>query len=166
MHSGVFLVVEADSREEAIDLAQEFANDTNWSDWNEHEGRWKGILDGGVLRYSDDSKRFNELVDGAIQNTSAGLNELLNYVGDLTIRELVTDNRYRLGNDDSEDPRDIDEFLALHRSKKALNIVYGDFSQDMFFFDIKDYANNRTSLDRRIMENPDKQYLLMWDFHS
>lgn len=165
MHSGVMLVVEADSREEAIDLAHEFANDTNWSDWNEHEGRWKGILDGGVLRYSDDSKKFNELVDNAINNTDAGLNELLNYVGDLTIRELVTNANYRMGLPENES-RDIDEFLALHRSKKALNIVYGDFAPDMFFFDIKGYANNRTALDQRIMENPDKQHLLMWDFHS
>lgn len=176
MHTGIVLAVEADDARSAVALAQHFnENNANWSDWNEHGGRWDDVTPDSVLRYSDDPSRFIEIINTFKQYTFDAKYRYLEELGDVTIKELVTDKKYlpfseRVGDKpaemtEEERERYLDESLAVFRAKKLLQIHDGEFCPDSHFYDINEYTVSDKYLLKRIEETPKEQFLVVWDYH-
>lgn len=173
MHTGIVLVVEADDAESAVAEVEHFnEHNAQWSDWNEHGGRWGEVVPNAVLQYSENPALFDETVDKFRGFTMDEQIRLLSDIGDVTVKELVTDPKYKFGRNEpvkemtsEERDRYFDETLAVYRAKKLLQIVDGDFSQMSHFYDITAYSSNEKYLLERIERNASKQFLVVWDYH-
>ena len=173
MHTGIVLVVEADDADSAV-AEVEYFNEHNagWSDWNTHGGRWESVVPNAVLRYADNPELFTQTVEkfkGFIVEEKL---RLLGDVGDVSIKELVTNPKYDfrrnepikdMNPDDRE--RYLDDTLAIYRAKQLLKIVDGEFSQQAHFYDVANYTTDDKYLLERIKENPNNQFLVVWDYH-
>jgi hypothetical protein len=175
MHTGIVLAIEADSKEEAVQKI-EFFNEHNasWSDWSEHGGRWEDVVEGAVLRYSDDPTRFNEVVLEFRKSTEISKARYLEELGDVTVKELVTSEEYLPFHKKSEKIKEmtdeereeyLDKSLALWRAKKLLQLQDGEFGSDQHFYDAESYSVSDEYLLRRIEENPSRQFIVVWDYH-
>lgn len=177
MHTGIALVVQADSAEEAVACVENFnEHNAHWSDWNEHGGRWSEVTEGSVLRYSDNPEKFNEIVERFKNSKKAEMERFIAEVGDLTIKEIITNPKYRYGQplnidglseEEAKKAREehLDNALKLWQAKKLLKLVDGDFGENQHFFDADEYTSEDNYLNDRIKENPDKQFIVIWDYH-
>jgi len=180
MHTGIALVVQAKSAEQAITCVEHFnEHNAQWSDWNEHGGRWSDVIEGAVLRYSDDPKKFNELVEEFKGYKKAEMARFIAEVGDLSVKELVTNPKYRYGSGNplndveglSEEEKKkareeyLDNSLKLWQAKKLLKLVDGEFGENQHFFDADAHTTEDNYLNERIKENPDEQFIVIWDYH-
>lgn len=171
MHTGILLAVEADDKESAVAQAESFAEYAEWSDWNEQGGRF-AKLEESVLRYSDNPELFMDLVEKHQAFTEDEIRDALDRVGNLTVSELVINPRYRLFGDEDEDspsietkPKDTMEAFSVFSASRVLRLVAGYFTADTHFWDISWGTRSSKNLKARIEENPDKQYVIVWDFH-
>lgn len=190
MHTGIVFAVEADDAEEAISILDGAIYEGQlapWSDWSEHAGRWSDVCDSGVLRYSDNPEQFNKIVDDFRETTEQVLVEFVRDYGHLTLDELIGDPRYSFGFDrdefteethrdraeaglaeeDAEEKkrRDLKDSLATYNAIRALEITQGRFTSDTHFYDFSGSSINRRWLNERIEKDPERQYLVVWDFH-
>jgi hypothetical protein len=173
MHTGIVLVVEAEDAESAVAEVEHFnEHNAQWSDWNEHGGRWSEVVPNAVLQYSENPALFEATVDKFRGFTMDEQVRLLSDIGDVTVKELVTDPKYRFGRNEpvknmtpEERDRYFDETLAVYRAKQLLKIVDGDFSQMSHFYDVQAYSSNEKYLLERIEREPNKQFLVVWDYH-
>ena len=176
MHTGILLAVEAESPEDAIAVAADFAQHVEWSDWNEHSGRWFDEMKGGVLRYTDDPELFLKKVADFQESTEVSIKETVEQVGHLTIEELLTENRYNFypfgenkidtsGWSEEEKQILMNDSFALYRAIKGMKIAYGEFTPDTHFWDVPGGLRTSYFLNERIKENPEKQFIVMYDFH-
>lgn len=184
MHTGIILAVEAEDAEDALARAESFVESVHWSDWNEHNGRWSGTIPDGVLRYSDNPELFNETVDNFIESTDKEEIDLIKAVGHLSVEELITDPRYDYNFDEFRSEEEIAEerkrFEALSdedkkvysnekshrwRATKLLRMNSMEFLPETHFWDVEWHTRGRSRLDQRIKENPEKQFIVVWDFH-
>lgn len=190
MHTGIVFAVEADDAEEAIAMINTAIDEerfAEWSDWSEPSGRWSDVVEGGVLRYSDNPEKFNQIVDKFRESTEQVLIDFVKDYGHLTLDELVGDPRYSFGFDrdefTEETHRDraekglveerteeerrqvIKDSLASYKSIRALEIVQGRFTSDSHFYDYSGSSLSRKWLNERIAKDPEKQFVVVWDFH-
>lgn len=183
MHTGIILAIEADDADEAVSCVESFIeNNANWSDWNEIGGRWSSVIEGNVLCYKDDPEEFNRIVDSFIESTNREEIELIKEVGHLSVEELVSDPRYNFDlfmsdeareaeqeelkslSDEEKRKRSLEKFYCW-RAIKLLRMNNGEFVPETHFFDAEWNTRTRNELDKRIAANPEKQYLVVWDFH-
>lgn len=160
MHSGIALAVQADDAEDAVARAERFNEySAHWSDWSEHGGRWSDVVEGSVLRYSDNPEKFRSIVENFQNSTQSETKRLMELVGDLSIKELVTDPKYRfstgMGN----------LGLRLWQANKLLSITQGTFCPEQHFYDTEEYTEQTKYMDERIAKDPDKQFIVIWDYH-
>lgn len=180
MHTGIALVVQADDAESAVAEVENFnEHNAQWSDWNEHGGRWRDVVEGAVLRYSDNPEKFRELVEQFQSYKKATMERYIAEVGDFTIKEIVTNPKYRYGTkgnplnvdglseEEAKKVREewLDNSLKLFQAKKLLKLVNGDFGEEQHFFDAEAFTTEDNYLEERIKENPDKQFIVIWDYH-
>jgi hypothetical protein len=174
MHTGIVLAVQADDPNDAVgkvDIFNEHA--AHWSDWNEHGGRWSEVVKGAVLRYSDNPERFAELVKEFRGYTETSKNRYVEQLGDVTVKELATNPKYGVlpprqdGVEPTEEERDqaLRDYLSRFWAKRLLEIVDGNFTCDQHFFDVDGGTAGEEFLTERIKNNPDQQFLVVWDYH-
>lgn len=175
MHSGIVLAVVADDPVEAVALVEQF-NETNahWSDWNDHGGRWMDEIPNGVLRYTDNPTLFMQTVEKFMGYTQKTVKGYLDDLHNKTIGELVTDPKYRFPNgmgnkvdDETEEEKHerLHNSLAVWRAQRLLEVVAGAFTSDQHFNDCEYGIAHDGELKKRILENPEKQFIVMWDYH-
>lgn len=182
MHTAIIFTVEAEDKAQALDYVSEFAHETSWSDWNELGGRWADLTEGAILKYSDNPEKFMELVEMAKGWYNHFISRALQEVGHLTIRELVEDPRYDFASDwsrqeslrmqqqgASEDERRdmMTRGLSKWQARRVLNVISGDFQPETGWLDLGVFSElgDATDLEERIKDNPDRQFLVVWDFH-
>ena len=173
MHTGIVLVVEADDAEDAVAEVENFnEHNAHWSDWNCHGGRWADEVPNAVISYTENPSLFTETVEKFKNYIVAERNRLIADVADVTVKELVTNPKYKFGRnlpvkDMTDEERDqyFMETLAVFRAKQLLAMVDGDFGANAHFYDIKEYTMNDEYLVERIKENPNNQFLVVWDYH-
>lgn len=173
MHTGIVLVVEADDADEAVAEVENFnEHNAHWSDWNTHGGRWADVVPNAVISYTENPALFTETVEKFKQFIVEERDRLIRDVGDVSIKELVTDPKYKFARNEpvkdmTPEERDqyFNETLALYRAKQLLKLADGDFSAQAHFYDIKEYTTQDTYLLERIKENPNNQFLVVWDYH-
>jgi hypothetical protein len=177
MHTGIALVVQADDAESAVAEVENFnEHNAQWSDWNEHGGRWRDVIEGAVLRYSDNPEKFREIVEQFKGFKKAEMERYIAEVGDITIKEIVTNPKFRWGQplnveglseEEAMKAREehLDNALKLWQAKKLLKLVDGEFGENQHFFDADAQTTEDNYLNDRIKENPDRQFLVIWDYH-
>lgn len=183
MHTGIVLAIEAEDAEDAVARIETFIESrAHWSDWNEIGGRWSTVIDGNVLCYTDDPETFNQVVNDFIESTNSEEIQLLKEVGHLSVEELVSDPRYNFsfamsdeeraaenkeleGLSDEERRKRSNDKFSRYRASKLLRMNGDEFLPETHFFDAEWDTRARYELDKRIAKNPEKQYLVVWDFH-
>jgi hypothetical protein len=177
MHTGIAIVVEADDATHAVCVVEQFnEHNAQWSDWNEHGGRWSDVVEGSVLRYSDNPDKFRQILEQFRAFTEIDRSRLLEQVGELRVGELVSDPKYQFytkpnvnGLSDAEAERvrneSLTDSLKLWRAIKLLELAQGTFGPDQHFFDAEAHAPDLRQLDERVAANPDRQFLVIWDYH-
>jgi hypothetical protein len=177
MHVVAAIAVEARDADDAVRRVESFNEEyASWSDWGEHGGRWSDVVEGSVLRYADDPAKFREIVEKFRGFTEFDRNRLLEEVGELRVGELVSDPKYQFftkpnvdGLPDAEAARvrneSLTDSLKLFRAIKLLELAQGTFGPDQHFFDAEAHAADTRLLDERVAANPDRQFLVIWDYH-
>lgn len=180
MHTGIVLVTVAEDADEAVDNIHNFnEHNANWSDWNEHGGRWRSEVEGAVLRYTDNPELFMETINKFQEYTDGAKKRLIDELGNLTIKELATDPKYSWssyknmnigGKSFQELPKEersriLDDSLAVWRASRLLEMLNGSFQSETHFYDTTEYTVKSDYLLERIKENPENQFLVVWDYH-
>ncbi len=168
MHSLVIFSTVAESEREAHDKVSAFINENcHWSDWNEIGGRWDGFIEGkNVFSYKENPEAFLDAVKKAIEYRTESINRLIVDVGSKTLAEIVGNPKYyEPTSPDSDMDRTIDELLTAYRAKVLLGIVTHESGPEQTFFDTEDHRGDDRTLRKRIESDPDKQWLVVWDFH-
>jgi hypothetical protein len=163
MHTGHVLLVQAESADDAEQIARRHSEEQGWSDWNEMGGRWSDIVPNSVLRYSENKELFYTTITNFGNLTLKEREETRARIGHLTINEILDAN----ASNETYDA-DSDKWLCNYFAHRILENSYADrHTPETYVFDVEDYSNDpyakRALL--RCVENPEQQYLVMWDYH-
>jgi hypothetical protein len=163
MHTGHVLLVQAESADDAEQIARRHSEEQDWSDWNEMGGRWSDIVPNSVLRYSENKELFYTTITNFGNLTLKEREETRARIGHLTINEILDAN----ASNETYDA-DSDKWLCNYFAHRILENSYADrHTPETYVFDVEDYSNDpyakRALL--RCVENPEQQYLVMWDYH-
>jgi len=163
MHTGHVLLVQAESADDAEQIARRHSEEQDWSDWNEMGGRWSDIVPNSVLRYSENKELFYTTITNFGNLTLKEREETRARIGHLTINEILDAN----ASNETYDA-DSDKWLCNYFAHRILENPYADrHTPETYVFDVEDYSNDpyakRALL--RCVENPEQQYLVMWDYH-
>jgi hypothetical protein len=167
MHIGHILLVEATDKTEAenkvTDFVQVYAQD-GWSDWSEIGGRWDGEFDGSnILCYKGNEELFEKKIKLWQDSMESDLERFIEQVGSYTISELVS-----IGKKNESDDKNYfgDDYLAVYRAKKALELVEPQgYNHQTQVFDIEYHSANLKAFRTRVADKPENQYAVIWDFH-
>jgi hypothetical protein len=171
MHSYHRIAVEADNPEEAVALAQEFSNQQAWSDWNNVGNPKNPEM---VFSYESNPTKFVEEMNKAWGWTEGNISEAVKKYGDITLRELLTDPKYDFANSTpintesatkEEKEKHFDEYMAIWKVGKAFSILNKNYTQDTMFYDASYYSIEPTNLKERIVTDPDRQWIVIVDYH-
>lgn len=185
MHTSILFAVQANSPEDAVDRVYNFTDRLEWSDWNEHQGRWEGEIPNGVICYSEDKDLFLSTLDKYVMSTNQEEIEFLKQVGHLTVEELISDPRYSYNIEkcyasDAEKEAERQEFLSMskeeqelhafdqlyqYRALKLFEMNMGRCIPETHFYDAEEGTRSPLPLKERFENAPEKQYLVMWDLH-
>lgn len=185
MHTYILLAVHADSANNVSDIVETFNRDfATWSDWSDvWNDKDNNLGSEGVLCYKDDPKTFLDTVQQYHDATMKGVMADLKHVGKLTVWELamIKENRIfgglddptmleaskdrKLGKEGTPGGNNGDSSLNVYRSLNVLNIIDGQFVDGQHFFDVEAHTPNMDSLMKRIKKEPNKQWLIIWDYH-
>ena len=163
MHTGHVLLVQAESADDAEQIARRHSEEQDWSDWNEMGGRWSDIVPNSVLRYSENKELFYTTITNFGNLTLKEREETRARIGHLTINEILDANESNETYD-----AESDKWLCNYFAHRIMESSYADrHTPETYVFDVEDYSNDpyakRALL--RCVENPEQQYLVMWDYH-
>jgi hypothetical protein len=158
MHVLHFIAVEADTAEEAVrEVEIVLENDESpvfpWSDWAVVGGRWED--EGKVHAYSDDPEKFNGFLERARTNRVEELHRLLNSID---VEKAIAIAQNYQGEDIGYNP-------DLYRLRQALCIADDYGKHDQFFYDLKEWTGHFTYVKERCLHAPDRQFIVLVDFH-
>jgi hypothetical protein len=163
MHTGHILLVQAESADDAEQIARRHSEEQEWSDWNELGGRWSNVVEGSVLQYTKNKELFYSLTTQFGTLTLAEIAEARAKVGHLTINEILdaasSEQRYEV---------ESDKWLCNYFAGRLLDTTYEDrHTPETYLFDVEDYSNDPYAKKAllRCIENPEQQYLVVWDYH-
>ena len=173
MHTHIILAVQADSHEEAVEVANGW-NESNasWSDWYTVGGRYDN--EGDTISYAETPEKFMELVKRNMAWTQQAKDDFLEGFGDITLKDILTNPKYsfrtmerNITGELTNEQRDqmLTDSLVMFRAKRALKLYDGDFTSDQHFFDTVEYSADAVGLVERTKENPSEQYLVVMDYH-
>lgn len=167
MHVAQVMLVQADTIGDAMDEVRSRLEEApEWSDWHNANygsdsfaGRWEGTYFGeknehDALRYSDDPALAENTIFEAISSRRAEIEAL---------RERVRKSGYDplTAEFDPEGSWNMDAF-ALQRLIKLLE---HDWNSDSAIYDLEDWNASLASFRKRVADAPDKQWLVVVDFH-
>lgn len=168
MHTVQIILVEIEDEE--TDSPQEFAesflqnaseNGGEWFDWygglgEGLAGRWAGeIFEGDVLRYSDNPELAEKVIEEALATRQKEIEWAQSIVEGTSIETISY-------NSDDEARRDQVGY-ALYKMGQLLSNFW---CPDSGIYDSVAWDANLKSFRDRVQKNPEKQYLVVVDFHS
>ena len=167
MHTAQIILVEIE--DEDTDLPQAFAESFldnaleaggTWFDWfgglgEGLAGRWAGeVVEGDVLRYSDNPELAEEIIAKFLERRQKEVEYAQSVIDGCGVESLS----YDFDNQEKYDR----EGYALYKMGKILT---NDWCAESGVFDSKYWSANLESFRERVRENPEKQYLVVVDFH-
>lgn len=163
MHTGHILLVQAESADDAEQIARRHSEELEWSDWNELGGRWSDVVPSSVLHYTENKELFYSTVTHFGNLTLAERAETRARVGHLTINEILDAT-----SGDERFDADSDKWLCNYFAHRLLETSYADrHTPETYIYDVEGYSNDPYAKDAllRCIDNPEQQYLVVWDYH-
>lgn len=162
-HTGHILLVEADTEKDAVNevLSQIIWSDTpnpTWSDWHEIGGRWEGELDGkNVMQYQGNEAKAEKLIAERMSARREVIERLVEESKAITLEDAYTEYDPETG--------DSKNSLNIYRHEKLAKLLQDDWTTDSYTYDLGAYTANLKYFRERLEKNPEKQFLVMVDFH-
>lgn len=170
-HVAHIILVEAETAEEAQDkVSSRFNEDhsVDWSDWHNasygssgsYAGRWKGAFFGednelDVLCYADNATLAEEVI---IQQIGYRKDRLAEY------RAQILKEGYDVMTAEYDPYGDAFDMKPWY-VRKVAQILNDDWSPDSYVFDLETYTTSLSDFAKRVIDNPEKQFLIVVDFH-
>jgi hypothetical protein len=163
MHTLQIMLVEADSKEEAVSEVlsrtgyyDEGSNGPDWSDWHAVGGRWDGFFDGeNVLCYAENVELAEESIKNSLMWRKEEV-ERLKTSANLDTLEVVIDNY---------DPENPTFDHSVWATKRLAEIVLDYWTPDSKVYDLESYTASLKYYRERLQASPEKQFLVAVDFH-
>lgn len=167
MHTAQIILVEIE--DEDTDSPQAFAEyfldgameaGGTWFDWyggltETLAGRWAdGVIEGDVLRYSDNPELAEEVIAKFLERRQNEIEYAQSVIEGCSVESLS----YDFDNHDKYDR----EGYALYKMGKILCNLW---CPDSGVYDSVTYSANLKYFRERVQKNPEKQYLVVVDFH-
>lgn len=174
MHVYHRLAVIADNEEEAKNTALQFAEEQGWSDWcsiiedDRVEGHYKV-----ATNFKDNPKNFKEIVSKACEWTQETITKAVELYGDIPLRDILTNPKYSFGSytgalgELTEQERDtyLNNSLAVYKVTRALRVLNKEYDSDTMFYDTVEYTSDPKWVYERAETDPDKQWVVIVDYH-
>lgn len=175
MHVYHRLAVEADNEDDAKHIALDFAEAQGWSDWccilDEER-----VTDDGykvATNFKDNPTDFNKLVEEACGWTQDTITKAVEVYGDIPLRDILTNPKYSFGSftgslqelTDEERDTYLNNSLAVYRVTRAFRILNQEYDSDTMFYDTVEYTPNPEWVHKRAETDPDKQWIVIVDYH-
>lgn len=173
MHTYHRLAVEADNEDDAKHIALDFAEAQGWSDWCSIPDDSR-MQDGKIAtNYKDNPEAFNKLVTVACGWTQETITKAVELYGDIPLSEILTNPKYTFGSFNqplgelTEEQRDtyLKESLAVFKITRALKVLNSEYDSDTMFYDTVEYTPNPEWVHKRAETDPDKQWIVIVDYH-
>lgn len=169
MHVCQIMLVEAEDAEDALATVRgeiTYAEQAYpaWSDWHEIGGRWDGLFEGwdetrNVLGYTENEQLAKDMIENFLGNRMQTMKHYLEVVEkeNVSLEEKVkTYNPYEM---------DYKEIHAVWSIQRLTKLLSNDWTSDTGVYDLKDHTANLEYFQKRLAENPTKQFLVPVDFH-
>lgn len=175
MHTYHRLAVVADNEEEAKYTALHFAEEQEWSDWCciLEEDRVSEEECKIATNFKKDPEIFNKLIEQAREWTQSTVNLAIELYGDIPLKDLLTNPEYDFGGfsgsvkelTDEERDTKLKNSLAVFKAGRAFRVKNGEYNSDMMFYDTVEYTSNPKWVHERSNADPDKQWIVIVDYH-
>jgi hypothetical protein len=145
-----------------------------WSDWNEVQsntgttfaGRWendnvfgeKAELD--TLRYSDDPETAEKAIAIYLKHRYADIDNYRQKLYDEGKQDILFSHNY-----DHEAEWSAPDSMPLYYAKKLTELLNGEWVSDSAIYDLVAWDTNLVEFRKRIDTAPEKQFLVLVDFH-
>lgn len=103
------------------------------------------------------------------------ITDVLDEIGSLTLNEIAMDPKYRGMFDmpitktdnrtEEQKKEDFGNQLVRWKALRLMETLNNRLTPDSRFYDTGAFTMERHFLDERIEANPDKQFIVVWDFH-
>ncbi len=173
MHTYHRLAVVADNEDEAKYTALHFAEEQGWSDWCSivEDDRVQDMK--VVTNYKQDPEGFNKLIDVACGWTQETVTKAVDLYGDIPLREILTNPKYDFSSfrkplgELTEEQREtyLNESLGVFKITRALKVINKEYDSDTMFYDTVEYSPNPEWVRERAESDPDKQWIVIVDYH-
>jgi hypothetical protein len=174
MHTYHRLAVQAEDEQDAKNIALQFAESQEWSDWCSivEDDR---VADMKVAtNYKQDPEGFNKLVEIACGWTQETVDKVVAEYGDVSLKDILTDQKYDFSyvgdkpyvdmTDEEKDNR-MKESLAVFRVTKAFKVLNREYSADTMFYDTVELTPDPVWMNKRLEKDPDSQWIVIVDYH-
>lgn len=167
MHVAQIMLVQAEDVEDAMDAVRaRLEENPSWSDWHNANygdtfaGRWEGHFFGeentnDTLRYSDDPALAENVIFDKLSARKLEMDELRQRVIKSGYDPLTADYDPEVGK------WNMDAF-ALQR---LIGLLEDDWNSDSAIYDLEDWTASLGSFRKRVADAPEKQFLVVVDFH-
>ena len=170
------MLVIADSHEDARrEVANKFSDgEPKWSDWNEvstnyattFAGRWAGENILGekawfdTLRYSDDPETAEKVIAIYLKHRYADIDSYRQRLYDEGKQDILFSYNY-----DHEAEWSALDSMPLYYARKLAELLGGDWTPDSAIYDLVSWETNLLEFRKRVDTAPEKQFLVLVDFH-
>ena len=174
MHVLQWIAVEADDKDHAFRSVKDYleiamGNENSyasWYDWfvtgggrwNPNEGSQYNDDDQSmVISYEEEPDLFEERVLLAMESRKAEFDRYVEHADISIIDKVISDyNPHQMN---------FEHFQKLYELKKVIDMAYGEWDFNSYFFDMDNQTTNTKYLLEDIDKNPDVWYLVPVDFH-
>lgn len=157
MHALQVILVSAENAEDARNKVESRCLDGwfDWSDWSSIGGRWSGeLVEGDVLRYSDDPTKFEEVVTNALADREARMESYQRRLEE----DCVTIGSVSL-------PESWNDEMKMYPLYKLGAIASGIACEDSCIYDMEYGSTDLGNFRERVAKKPEEQFLVVVDFH-
>lgn len=175
MHIYHRLAVEADNEEEAKNTALHFAEEQGWSDWCCILDDDRATVEGYKVatNFKNDPTDFKKIVEQACEWTQETVTKAVELYGDIPLRDILTNPKYSFGGftgslqelTDQEREDYLNNSLAVYKVTRAFRIINKEYDSDTMFYDTVEYTPNPEWVYKRAESDPDKQWVVIVDYH-
>ena len=174
MHTYHRLAVVAEDEQDAKNIALQFAESQEWSDWCSivEDDRVQDMK--VATNYTSDPTGFTKIVKQACEWTQECVDKVVSEYGDISLKEILTNRKYDFADydgkpyaemtDEEKDNR-MKESLAVFRVTRAFKVLNREYSSETMFYDTVEYTPNPEWLNKRIESDPDTQWIVIVDYH-
>lgn len=168
MHVAQVMLIQAEDVQDAMDLVRaKLEESPSWSDWHEatissdtFAGRWASAFFGekntnDTLRYSDDPALAENVIFEQLSSRKMEMDML---------RKRVSESGYdpmKVEYDPESSGWDMNAFSLA----RLIALLENDWNSDSAIYDLEDWTGSLAGFRKRVAEAPEKQFLVVVDFH-